>query len=1073
MGPAERQPVTGDRFQRCEELFHSARQLDGQAREAFLREACAGDQTLLADVERLLAADDRAGDFIVSPAVAPPSAWADAAESWAGRRVGPYNVVREIGRGGMGAVYLAERADGQYRQRVALKLIKRGMDTEQVLARFRAERQILASLDHPNIARLVDGGSTTEGLPYLVMEYIDGQPIDAFADERRLMVADRLRLFLQVCDAVSYAHGQGVIHRDIKPLNILVTPSGVPKLLDFGIAKVMGEAADEVTSTVTGLRLLTPEYASPEQIEGRHATAASDVYALGVVLYELLTGRSPYRLASRAPQDVAAAVCTTEPDRPSAAVTRAQPNPGGTGRRRRHEAADHAAFAGAISARQLSRQLRGDLDTIVLVALRKEPGRRYASVAAFADDLRRHLGGQPVLARTDGAPYRVGKFVRRNRAGVAAGIAMLAAVGVAAVEWPRDGTEAVGPTLLSSQALARRDRILVADFTDRTGDSVLAAVVSEAVRTDLAQSAVVRVLTARQVRSTLELMRRPADVVLDDTLAREVALREGVKAFVTGSLARLSGAYIVTIQLVGAQDGEALAAVRETARDSTQLIPAVDRASKTLRRKIGESLGEMQETLPLDQATTASLPALRAYTEGMRAFRAGRRTEGIKYLEAAVALDTGFAAAHQSLGMVHGAMGNPGRAFEAGRHVLANQHRLTFLERSFYLAGNAYGRADYETAIEIYRKVIERFPDHMAALNNLALAYRDNRQYPEAEEMFHRAIQSDSTVANMYFGLHTVALLQGRFAQARAIMDTVTRRFPGHPILLTEEIQDAAAAQDWDRTERQARAQIVEAGADTLRAVDPVEVLAGVAMTRGRLAEAERRWQTQLAYTRAAGVMSRHLFGVIQLGYLELRHHHDPVRARRVVDSATAALSLASLLPGDRRYDELARFYAAAGDRPRAHDMLAAAYADDSILGRDLKAERSWTRGVLALAEGRAAQAVTELRQAAELHACEICPLPDLGRALEAVGERREAVKVYEHYVSGSWIWRYEPDAVELGWTLHRAGELHEELGERQKARTAYSRLVELWARADPPLQAVVADARSRRAALAGEVAGE
>ena len=1062
--------MTDDRFRRCEELFHSARALDGAARETFLATACAGDPPLQAEVERLLRAHDRSAGFIQIPA----ATVAEAIEvPLAGRRVGAYRLVGELGRGGMGAVYLAERADGGFTQRVAIKLIKRGMDTDSVLARFRAERQILASLDHPNIARLVDGGSTGDGLPYLVMEYIDGQPIDAFADERRLTVADRLRLFLQVCDAVSYAHGQGVIHRDIKPLNILVTPSGGPKLLDFGIAKVLGGAAEEVTSTVTGLRLLTPEYASPEQIEGRHATAASDVYSLGVVLYELLTGRSPYRLPSRAPQEVAAAVCTTEPERPSAAVTRPAEDADAGRRRRQSPAIDRASLCSAGTTRQLSRLLRGDIDTIVLAALRKEPDRRYGSVGALAEDLRRHLAGRPVTARSDGVGYRTGKFIRRNRVAIAAVVTVLAAAALVAVLWPTSG-EAGSATLLGSRALARRDRLLVAELADRTGgDSVLTSAVTEMVRTDLAQSPVVQVLTARQVRASLDMMQRPADVVLDDTLAREVALREGVKAFVTGSLARLSGSYIMTLRLLGAQEGEELAAVRETAADSTQLITAVDRASKTLRRKIGESLRELQQTLPMDQATTPSLPALRAYTEGMRAFRAGNRSAAIKHLEAAVALDTGFATAWSSLSMIHGAMADPGRAFDAGRHVLANRHRLTFLERSFQVASHAYGREDYQTAIQTYRAVIERYPDHVSALNNIALAYRDSRHYAEADTFFRRAIQVDSSIANMYFGLHGVYLLEGNFARARGILDTTTRRFPGHPILLTEEIQDAAAQQDWDRTERQAETQIVESRTDTSRAVDPVEALAGVAMTRGRLAEAERRWHRQLAYSRAAGVMSRHLFGVIQLGYLELRHRHNPGRALRLVDSATATPAFDHLLPGDGRYDERARFYAAAGDLPDARRMLAAAFVDDSVIGRSSKAERSWTRGVIALAEGRASAAVTELRRAAALHVCEICPLPDLGRALEAAGQPREALKVYDHYLSTPWPWRYEPDAVELGWTLRRAGELHEQAGERAEALAAYARLLDLWDHADQPLQAVVAATRSRRAALAEEAAAD
>ena len=380
-----------DRFQRCEELFHAALALEGAAREAFLEEACATDRGLRAEVERLLSAHARAGDFIGSPAVAPPATWAGA-EEWAGRRIGPYSIVRELGRGGMGAVYLAERADGQYQHRVALKLIKRGMDTEQVLTRFRSERQILASLDHPNIARLLDGGSTDQGLPFFAMEYIDGEPIDTYAGRAGLSVEDRLRLFLQVCGAVAYAHQNLVIHRDIKPLNILVTSEGTPKLLDFGIAKVLHPGGEE-TSTVTSMRLLTPEYASPEQVEGRHATTVSDVYALGVVLYELLTGRSPYRLRSRTPQEVVEAVRTTDPERPS-------------------QAGDDE---------KVRRRLRGDLDTILLTALRKEPARRYQSVEQLGADVRRHLEGMPVLARPDTFGYRAGKFVRRHRVPVAAG----------------------------------------------------------------------------------------------------------------------------------------------------------------------------------------------------------------------------------------------------------------------------------------------------------------------------------------------------------------------------------------------------------------------------------------------------------------------------------------------------------------------------------------------------------------------------------------------------------------------------------------------------------------------------
>ncbi|HYC33427.1 MAG TPA: serine/threonine-protein kinase, partial [Gemmatimonadales bacterium] len=391
--------MNGSRFERLEALFHEALPRSPAERAILLERVCRDDPALGVEVERLLEAHDRAGAFIQVPAATIPGL---GNEPIAGRRIGPYRVVRELGRGGMGAVYLAERADGAFAQRVAIKLIKRGMDTDHVLARFRAERQILASLDHPNIARLLDGGSTEQGVPFFAMEFIEGEPIDAYADRLSLSVEDRLRLFLQVCGAVTYAHQHLVIHRDIKPLNILVTSDGTPKLLDFGIAKVLHAEGEDATSTVTGLRLLTPEYASPEQVDGRHATTVSDVYSLGVVLYELLTGRSPYRPRSRTPLDVVEAVRTTDPDRPSAA--------GGT--------------------EKLRKRLRGDLDTILLTALRKEAARRYQSVEQLAADLRRHLDGLPVRARPDTFRYRAGKFVRRNRVAVAAGaLVVLAMVG--------------------------------------------------------------------------------------------------------------------------------------------------------------------------------------------------------------------------------------------------------------------------------------------------------------------------------------------------------------------------------------------------------------------------------------------------------------------------------------------------------------------------------------------------------------------------------------------------------------------------------------------------------------------
>ena len=332
-------------------------------------------------------------------------------------RIGNYHIVREIGRGGMGAVYLAQRADEQYEKLVAIKLIKRGMDTDSVLRHFRNERQILANFDHPNIARLFDGGTSEDGLPYFVMEYVEGVPIDRYCEEQQLSIRARLTLFRQVCAAVSYAHRHLVIHRDIKRSNILVTSEGVPKLLDFGIAKILQQQEDaEALATMTGLRLMTPEYASPEQLRGEPVTTASDVYSLGVVLYELLTGHSPYQSFTNSRRRLAGAVTTMEPKRPST-VIRESGNP-----------------RSAIRNPQL---LKGDLDNIVLTALRREPERRYQSVDQFSEDIQRHLEAKPVRARKDTIGYRTATFVRRNK-GVAAAAALVFLTllgGVIATSW--------------------------------------------------------------------------------------------------------------------------------------------------------------------------------------------------------------------------------------------------------------------------------------------------------------------------------------------------------------------------------------------------------------------------------------------------------------------------------------------------------------------------------------------------------------------------------------------------------------------------------------------------------------
>ena len=379
--------MQSEQWPKVESILETAMACDPAGRAAFLDAACGSDTELRREVESLLAfhADD---SFAMSSGFGDAFRILESRERTLirGLKIGSYRVLREIGRGGMGTVYVAARADDAFQKLVAIKIIRRGMDLEEVIQRFRAERQILATLDHPHIARLLDGGATDDGWPYFVMEYIEGEPIDSYCETRKLTIPERLRLFQGVCSAISYAHQNLIVHRDIKPANLLVTKEGTPRLLDFGIAKLL--AADTTSEkTQTGVRPLTPEYASPEQVRGEPITTASDIYSLGVLLYWLLTGHRPYRSSMSNPAEIERAICEEEP--PQSGLPR-------------------------------------DLNAVVLMALHKDSRRRYASVDQLSEDVRRYLDNLPVAARPDTRAYRTAKFIRRNKAWVAmAGIAFI------------------------------------------------------------------------------------------------------------------------------------------------------------------------------------------------------------------------------------------------------------------------------------------------------------------------------------------------------------------------------------------------------------------------------------------------------------------------------------------------------------------------------------------------------------------------------------------------------------------------------------------------------------------------
>lgn len=604
--------MTSDRTQQIEALFRAARALSHEAeRNTYLTTACVDDDELRAAVEALLAAGEGAATLLRETVDGPCHLTASLLDGdpLLGTRLGAYCIVSELGHGGMGAVYLAERADGAFKQSVAIKLVKRGMDTNFILRRFRQERQILATLNHPFIARLLDGGTTDDGLPYFVMEFIEGQPLYRFSDAHRLSLVERLRLFRQVCEAVEYAHQNQVIHRDLKPSNVLVNADAVPKLLDFGIAKVLNPelASDTLDPTATNMRLMTPDYASPEQIKGEAITAASDVYSLGVLLYELLTGRRPYRFRHRAPHEISRAVCEDEPETPSDSLSHTD-NLAPTGNQA-PPTTDFILSARGATHTSLRHALTGALDRIVLKALRKNPAERYTSAAALAADITNYLEKRPVQAEA---------FMRPQ---------------------PRAALPAVSPAEKHSIAILPL-HVLGAGSAEDSGEMYLSIGLADALI--LRISHVPRFL----VRPTSSVLRYQNAAVDPFQAGREL----GVEFVVEGTIRRVGERIRVTIHLLSVHENASrwAASFDEKQADVLELEDSIaDRVAKAL---IPRLTGDEQKQLA--KRGTNHAAAYEAYLHGRyhwNQFTPEALPKAQAAFERAIAFDPAYALAYVGL----------------------------------------------------------------------------------------------------------------------------------------------------------------------------------------------------------------------------------------------------------------------------------------------------------------------------------------------------------------------------------------------------------------------------------------
>ena len=671
-----------------------------------LDELCRNDGELRGEVESLLGASSQAEAFLEKPFAEPVTASVEDEGQTAAppERIGPYVVQREIGRGGMGVVYLA-RHEG-FPKVVALKVLRSGLDNDLLRSRFRRERDILAGLEHPGIARLHDAGTAEDGTPYLAMEPVEGATLLGWADAHELTTAARVDLFLEVCAAVEYAHQRRVLHRDLKPSNIVVTCDGTPKLLDFGVAKLLApptgpEGASDLT--MTGAPLMTPEYASPEQVRGEALGPASDVYSLAVVFYELLTGHRPYRLGNRSPREIAKAVCETDPETPSVVV----------GRRREAEKRQPAAAQPGRDARRegsaerLHRSLRGDLDAIVLKALRKDVGTRYGSVAELAADLRRHRAGLPVAARRGTWRYRTAKYLRRH-AGTAAMIVLLAVGLVAGLVLARVGRDVGSGASAARHALrGSRRAVAILPFKNLSRDARnewISPTLEEMLRTELAAGGTLRIVPGEQVAQALRELDLPAaDGFGEATLAR-IRRKLGSDLVVLGAFLASpapDGALRVDVRVQDCRAGETLVEFAETGSPGA-ILELVTRAGVGLRSGLGLTLSP-QETAGLRAVRPTSPAAARAYSEGVALVRRLDYQHARPLLEQAVAADPGFVPAHLELATVFAAQEYRRAAADRARAALALVPTTRGTQRLLAEARIHQVLQDWEGAIRAYR----------------------------------------------------------------------------------------------------------------------------------------------------------------------------------------------------------------------------------------------------------------------------------------------------------------------------------------------------------------------------------
>ncbi|HEU5171786.1 MAG TPA: protein kinase [Gemmatimonadales bacterium] len=945
-----------------------------------------------------------------------------------------YRIVRELGGAGMSRVYLAEEV--ALGRQVVVKVLPPDLAAAINLERFRREIQLAARLQHPHIVPLLSAGQAGDVL-YYTMPFIEGESLRArLARQGELPVAETVRLMRDVLDALAYAHEQGVLHRDIKPGNVMVSRHHA-LVTDFGVAKALSEAAGGPhggTSgpTTPGVAMGTPAYMAPEQAAADPTIDhRADIYAAGIMAYEMLAGHPPF--AGRTPQQLLAAQVNRTPE-PLAAVRASVP---------------------------------ADLAAIVMRCLEKRPADRWQS----ADELLRALEGVQTPGGGTLSPPGTAlppQIAVRRRWLAAAGLGVLGVAG--ALLALRTAGLFGSSSLVDQGVLTERERIIISDFRSPPVDSALGGAVTEAFRVDLAQSPAVTVVQPEYVRQTLERMQRDPNARLDAALAREVAIRNGIKAVVTGDVAHAGSGYVISARLISTASGEALVALRETADDSTRILRAIDRLSHALRRRVGESLRTIDDSEGLEQVTTPSLEALRKYSQSNMANAQGDSERAIALLREAIALDTGFAMAYRRLGVLIGnTAGRRSEQVDALTRAYNHRDRLTDRERYLTLATyHMQVTGEREQAITNYRSLLELYPSDVVALNNLSIIYSELGNYGQAEELARRAINVQPANPTFWLNLLNPLVLQGRLDSAVAAAQAMREAVRSPAYTAQVELGLAVHRREYDSAEAVLR-RLQESQRESLDwQTAAAGQLAQLAALRGQLAESKGHLQRAAEGSLARGQPEQALFFELLRAAVDLWFRGQAAAGLREAEAALARRPPGQFDPRDRPYLALAMFYAEAG-RPERARALMAEY-DRVVPAGDRRIHEQARHGVLgaiALAERRPQDAIAQFRQQTEAPALEAAP--NLGRAYDLAGMPDSAIASYERYLSTPVSNRLAPDAIWRARTLYRLGELYEDRGDRAKAADYYAEFVTLWKRADPELQGKVSEAKRRLETLSAE----